>query len=229
MKKTKRVDVIRAAFPHTIPVMAGYLVLSLAYGIMMESKGYSPLWATLVSFLAYGGSMQYAAVEKFTTAFDPVGSFILSLTINARYLFCSVGMLNKFSKTGKFRPFLFFSLSDESFAVAATVEPPKGIPEGPFYFWVFFLNYLYWGVGTLFGGLIGTLIPFDTTGLDFALTAMYVAMLIDLLRDKKSAFCGLTGVFCSVIALIVFGTQNLVIFSLVLILLVLIPARRLKI
>ena len=170
----------RAACPYTIPIMAAYLVLSVAYGVLMQSKGYSPIWALLISMLAYGGSMQYAAVNLFTVPFDPLNAFILSLTVNARYLFCSTGMLKRFSDVGKCRPFLFFSLSDESFAIAATTEPPDGIKPGPFYTAAFLLNYLYWAAGTLLGGLLGSLLPFDAGGLEFTLTAMYTAMLIDV-------------------------------------------------
>ena len=106
-------DVIKAAFPHTVPVLTGYLVLGMTYGILMQARGYGPLWSTLVSIITYGGSAQYAAIVMFAGLFDPVATFILSLTVNARYLFCSVGMLNKFTDTGRYRPFLFFSLGRE--------------------------------------------------------------------------------------------------------------------
>ena len=218
----------RAACPYTIPIMAAYLVLSVAYGVLMQSKGYSPIWALLISMLAYGGSMQYAAVNLFTVPFDPLNAFILSLTVNARYLFCSTGMLKRFSDVGKCRPFLFFSLSDESFAIAATTEPPDGIKPGPFYTAVFLLNYLYWAAGTLLGGLLGSLLPFDAGGLEFTLTAMYTAMLIDLLHDRKSRFCGLVGVGCTAAAVLLFGSQNPVIPAMIMILVILIPARRLS-
>ena len=218
----------RAACPYTIPIMAAYLVLSVAYGVLMQSKGYSPIWALLISMLAYGGSMQYAVVNLFTVPFDPLNAFILSLTVNARYLFCSTGMLKRFSDVGKCRPFLFFSLSDESFAIAATTEPPDGIKPGPFYTAVFLLNYLYWAAGTLLGGLLGSLLPFDAGGLEFTLTAMYTAMLIDLLRDRKSRFCGLVGVGCTAAAVLLFGSQNPVIPAMIMILVILIPARRLS-
>lgn len=225
--ETKK-SVFRAAFPYTVPVMAGYLVLSIAYGILMQSKGYSPIWALLISLLAYSGSMQYAAVSLFTMPYNPVNAFILSVSVNARYLFCSVGMLKKFRDFGKYRPFLFFALSDESFATAATTEPPEGMDGGKFYSVIFLLNYLYWASGTLLGGLIGKMLPFSTAGLDFTLTAMYTAMFIDLLSDRKSRFCGVAGVICTLLARLVFGSGNLVIPALIFILCVLIPARRSK-
>ena len=103
---------LKAAFPATVPVLTGYGCLGLAYGLLMAANGYGPLWSTLTSALAYSGSMQYAAVILFAGSFDPLAALVLSITINARYIFCSVGMLNRFSNTGLFKPFLFFALSD---------------------------------------------------------------------------------------------------------------------
>lgn len=220
--------VFKAAFPHTVPIMAAYLVLSVAYGILMQQKGYGPLWSTLISLVVYGGSLQFASANLFAAPFDPLSAFILSITVNARYLFCSVGMLQRFSKAGRYKPFLYFALSDESFAIAAMTDPPRGMGSGPFYTAVFLLNYLYWAAGTFIGGLIGSLLPFEAAGLDFTLTAMYTAMLIDLLRDRRSRFCGLAGVVCTVAAILIFGASQPVIPALLMILAVLIPARRLS-
>ena len=224
-QKNSLSNIFHAAFPHTVPIMAGYFVLSVTYGVLMQSKGYSPVWALMVSLLAYSGSMQYASLGFFSV-YDPLSALILSLSVNARYLFCSVGMLNKFSSAGRLRPLLFFTLTDESFAVAATTEPPAGMNGGSFYSMIFILNYIYWAAGTLVGGIIGNMLPFDTAGLDFTLTAMYTAMMIDLLRDKKMRACGLIGVACTVFSLIVFGKNNIIIPSLILILTIFIPFRR---
>lgn len=120
---------VKAAFPYTVPVMTGYLVLSAAYGVLMQSKGYGPLWSTLTSALAFSGSMQYAAVILFAGTFDPLAALIFSITINARYIFCSIGVLNRFAAAGPFRPFLYFALSDESFALASPLLFRKGHPK----------------------------------------------------------------------------------------------------
>lgn len=228
MSKSNQLKAFRAAFPHTVPIMAAYLVLSFAYGIIMQSKGYNPVLAVALSALVYGGSLQYAAVDLFTTGFDPLSALLLGLSVNARYLFCSVGMLSRFADTGKVRPFLFFALSDESFAVAATVDPPQGVKSGAFYFWVCMLDYLYWVVGTLLGGLFGAMVKLDTAGLDFTLTAMYIAIFVDLLRDRRSRICGLIGALCTTAALLIFGRDGLVAPALVMILAVLIPLRRVE-
>lgn len=137
-------------------------------------------------------------------------------------------MLSRFADTGKVRPFLFFALSDESFAVAATVDPPQGVKSGAFYFCVCMLDYLYWVIGTLLGGLFGAMVKLDTAGLDFTLTAMYIAIFVDLLRDRRSRICGLIGVLCTTAALLIFGRDGLVAPALVMILAVLIPLRRVE-
>ena len=124
----------KAAFPYTVPVMTGYLVLSAAYGVLMQSKGYGPLWSTMTSALCFSGSMQYAAVILFAGMFDPLAAPIFSITINARYIFCSIGVLNRFAAAGPFKPFLYFALSDESFSLASTLETPDGLDTGHFYF-----------------------------------------------------------------------------------------------
>ena len=219
-------QVFKAAFPHTIPIMMAYFVLALAYGIILASYGYGPLWAALASLLIFGGSIQYATTPLFISPFNPLEGFVLSISINARFLFCSIGMLNEFEDAGKYRGFLFFALSDESFALAATVKPPAGMDKGRFLFLMFLLNYSYWAIGSFLGGLIGGLITLDTTGLDFALTAMYTAMLIDLMKDKRSRLCGIIGLACTCLSLVIFGASNMVIPALVLILIVLVLGRR---
>ena len=217
---------MKAAFPYTVPVMTGYLVLSAAYGVLMQSKGYGPLWSTLTSALAFSGSMQYAAVILFAGTFDPLAALIFSITINARYIFCSIGVLNRFAAAGPFKPFLYFALSDESFALASTLETPDGLDTGRFYFAMFALNYSYWVLGTLIGGLVGTLITFSTAGLDFALTAMYVALFLDLLHDKVSRASGVIGLVCTLLSLVIFGAGNVVIPAMLMIIAVLIAVRR---
>ena len=217
---------LRAAFPHTIPVLTGYLVLGLAYGILMEAKGYGPLWSTLMSAIAFGGSMQYAAIALLTTVFDPLQAFLLSLMVNARHLFYVVSMLQKYAGLGALRSFLIYWLTDETFSVLCTVDVPEGVERGPFYFWVSFLDYCYWVTGTLIGGLFGSLLTFNTTGMDFALTALFVVLFIEQLKGKRQRISGLIGLVCTVVALTLFGAERMVIAAMVLILVCLLAGRR---
>lgn len=221
-----RLHALRAAFPHTIPVLTGYLVLGVAYGILMQTHGYGPLWSTLMSAIAFGGSMQYAAIALLTTVFDPLQAFLLSLMVNARHLFYGVSMLRKYAGLGAVRPFLIYWLTDETFSVLCTVDVPEGVERGPFYFCVSLLNYCYWVGGTLVGGLFGTLLTFNTAGMDFALTALFVVLFIEQLKGREQRICGLLGLVCTVVALAVFGADRMVIAAMVLILMCLLAGRR---
>ena len=226
MNTSPRLRALRAAFPHTVPVLTGYLVLGMAYGLLMQTKGYGPLWSGLMSAIAFGGSMQYAAIALLTTVFDPIQAFFLSLMVNARHLFYGVSMLQKYAGLGALRPFLIYWLTDETFSVLCTVEVPEGVERGSFYFWVSFLDYCYWVGGTLIGGLFGSLLTFNTTGMDFALTALFVVLFIEQLKGREQRISGVIGLVCTVIALAVFGADKMVIAAMVLILVCLLAGRR---
>ena len=217
---------LRAAFPVTVPVLTGFTCLGLAYGVLMETKGYGPLWSTLMSAIAFGGSMQFVAITLLTTVFDPVQALLLSVMVNARHIFYGLSFLEKFKGLGKIRAFLIYTLCDESFSLISTVEPPEYVEKKDFYFWISFLNYSYWVVATALGGLLGKFITFDTTGLDFALTALFVVLFMEQWKKKENRFAGVTGVVCAAAALAIFGADRMVIAAMVLILLVLLGGRK---
>lgn len=125
---------MRAAFPHTIPVLTGFLVLGMAYGLLMEANGYGVLWSVLMSAIAFGGSVQFAMVPILVTVFDPLQAFLLSLMINARHLFYGLSMLGKYKGLGKIRNFLIYTLCDETFSIVSSVEPPEDVDRKRFYF-----------------------------------------------------------------------------------------------
>ena len=225
-KNKKERRALRAAFPATIPVMTGYLCLGMAFGVLMKTNGYGPLWAGLMSLMCFAGSMQFVTITLLTTTFDPVQAFLLSVMVNARHIFYGLAVLDKYKGLGKVRAFLIFALTDESFSLVTTVEPPEGVERKNFYFWISFLNYLYWAGGSIVGGLVGSLITFDTTGMDFALTALFVVLFMEQVKKKENRPAGLIGVGCTVLALVLFGADNLVIPAMILILLVLLGGRK---
>ena len=217
---------LRAAFPATIPVLTGFTCLGLAYGVLMEAKGYGPLWSTLMSAIAFGGSMQFVAITLLTTVFDPVQAFLLSVMVNARHIFYGLSFLDKYKGLGKIRAYLIYTLCDESFSLISTVEPPEHVEKKDFYFWISFLNYSYWVIATALGGLLGRFITFDTTGLDFALTALFVVLFMEQWKKKENRFAGVVGVVCAAASLALFGADRMVIAAMVLILLVLLGGRK---
>lgn len=228
MKKTTlqaAKESFRAAFPHTIPVLTGFLVLGMAYGVLMQSKGYGTLWAVLMSAIAFCGSMQFVAITLLTAAFDPIQAFLLSLMVNARHLFYGISMLEKYRGLGAVRPFLIYTLCDETFSIASGVHPPEGINRRDFYLWISALDYFYWVFGTFLGGTIGSLLTFDTTGLDFVLTALFVVLFLEQIYKKENRSLGLMGLGCTALCLWTIGSANLVIPSMLVILCVLLLGR----
>ena len=217
---------LRAAFPHTIPVLTGYLVLGIAYGVLMQSKGFGAPWVLLMSGVAFCGSMQFAAITLLTSAFDPVGAFVMSLLVNARHTFYGVSMLEKYRGMGWAKPVLIYTLSDETFSLVSSAEPPEGVSPRDFYLSISLLDYIYWVGGSLLGSLAGQFIRFDTTGLDFALTGLFVVLFLEQVLNPKNRASGAVGVVCSAAALLIFGADNLVIPAMILVLAVLLIGRK---
>lgn len=217
----------QAAFPATIPVLTGYLCLGMAYGLLMAANGYGPLWSVLMSAIGFGGSMQYAAVSILVTAFEPMQAFLLTLMVNARHMFYGLSMLERYKGLGWARFPLIYTLSDETFSLVSTVDPPEGVGRREFFLCISLLDYSYWVGATALGGLLGSFIMFDTTGLDFALTALFVVLFLEQWKGKERRPAGAAGVACAVVSLVVFGPDNLVIPAMVMILAVLLGGRKL--
>lgn len=217
---------LRAAFPVTVPVMTGFLCLGLAYGVLMQTKGYGPLWSVLMSAIAFGGSMQFVAITLLTTVFDPLQAFLLSVMVNARHIFYGLSLLEKYRGLGRVRGFLIYTLCDETFSLVSSLEPPEHVERRDFYFWISLLDYSYWIIGTALGGLVGGFVPFDTTGMDFALTALFVVLFLEQWYRRENRPAGVAGILCAAAALALFGPDNLVIPAMFLILLVLLGGRK---
>lgn len=216
---------LRTAFPHTIPVLTGFLTLGAAYGILMQTKGFGVFWPTLMSALAFCGSMQFVAITLLTTAFNPVQALILSIMVNARQIFYGLSLLGKYKGLGKLRAFLIFALCDETFSIVCSIEPPKGTARKPFYFWVSLLDYSYWILGTLLGAVLGSLLTFNTAGLDFALTALFVVLFLEQILKKENRIPGFIGLGATLLSVVTigqrFGQDKMVIPAMLLILLIL--------
>jgi len=217
---------VRAALPATVPVMTGYLCLGMAFGVLMKTSGYGVVWSVLMSLMCFAGSMQFLTITLLTTAFDPLQAFLLSIMVNARHIFYGLAVLEKYKGLGKVRAFLIFTLTDETFSLVSTLEPPEGVERKDFYFWLSLLDYAYWVTGSAIGGLLGGLLTFNTTGLDFALTALFVVLFMEQWKKRSNRPAGLIGIGCTVVSLLVFGADNLVIPAMVLIMAVLLGGRK---
>lgn len=214
-------EALKAAFPHTLPVFTGFIFLGIAYGILMKSKGYGVGWTVLMSFMAFAGSAQYVAITFLTSIFNPIYALLMTLMVNARHLFYGISMLDKYKYTGKLKPYLIFGLCDETFSIICSAEPPEGVNRNLFMFFITLLDHSYWVFGSALGGLLGSIISFNTKGLDFVLTALFVVIFVGQWKTQKNHKPAITGVLCSIICLVVFGQSNFIIPSMVAILAVL--------
>ncbi len=215
---TKR-RALRAAFPLTIPVMTGYLVLGTAYGILLADKGYGAVWALLTSLFIFAGSMQFVSIGLLAAGFHPLYACAMTLMVNARHLFYGIAMLGRYRGIKKVKPYLIFGLTDETFSIVCTTDPPEGVDRGWFYFFVTLLDQLYWVAGSVLGGLVGGLLPFDTTGMDFALTALFVVIFAGQWQERCNRLPALIGVGGSVLCRMLFGADSFVLPAMICILL----------
>lgn len=207
-----------AAFPHTIPIFAGFWFLGMAYGIYMNVSGFSFLYTLIMSMFIFAGSMEFVTVSLLLGAFNPLQALLLTLMINARHLFYGISMLDKYRHTGWKKPYLIFGMCDESFSINYTARIPQGIDRSWFMFFVTFLNHIYWVSGALLGCLFGSFIHFNTQGLEFVMTAMFVVIFMEQWLNENSHLSSLIGLGISVGCLIVFGAENFIIPSMLMIL-----------
>ncbi len=222
MEKQNRIfAAFKTAFPYTIPVLTGFLFLGISYGVLMSVSGF-PLWCPmLISCIVYGGSLQFAAVAMLLSAFAPVEVLAVALVVQARHLFYGITMMERFKGTGWKKFFLIFGMSDETFSINCSTEPPADIDRPWFMLWVTILDWFYWVGGTAIGAGIGNFITFNTEGLDFAMTAMFVVIFIEQwLKDKKH-WSALIGMAASVVCLVLFGADSFLIPAMLCILLLL--------
>lgn len=216
----------RAALPHMIPILASVPLLGVAYGVLMHTHGYGALWSTLMSAIAFCGSMQFAAIPMLVTGFMPFQAFVLSFLVNARHLFYGISMLERYRGMGRAKLFLVYLLCDETFSICCTVNPPADVRRKDFFIWVSLLMYLLWVGGTFFGGFLGNFITFDTTGLDFTLTALFIVLFTEQCRERRNRPAAAIGVGCSVVCLLLFGPQRFIIPAMALMLVLLMTGRR---
>lgn len=221
-----RINAFRAALPHTVPILAGFLFLGMAYGVYMNVSGFSFWYPMIMSAVIFGGSLEFVAVSMLLSPFAPAGVFLLALMIQARHLFYGIAMLDRFKGLGWKRWYLIYGLCDESFSINYTARIPEGIDRGWFMFWVTLLNQLYWVGGATLGGLLGSLLTFDTRGLDFVMTAMFVVIFLEQLLHERKHYTACIGMLSAVVCLNVFGADSFMVPTMGMILAILVFGRR---
>lgn len=197
-----------------LPVMTGYLVLSIGFGLLLQDKGYGWCWAVLMSTGIYAGSIQFVTINLLSTDASIITTAIMTLMVNIRHLFYGITMLEKYSEAGWRKPYLIFSLTDETYSLICSPDLPDDINRKDYFFIVSLVNQLSWIAGSIIGSVLGNIIPFDTTGIDFAMTALFVIILLEQSKQHLLAF---TGFIISIFCLLLFGPNQFLIPSMILI------------
>ena len=212
-----RIKALKAAFPQTIPIFTGFWFLGMAYGIYMNASGFSFVYPLCMSLLIYGGSLEFVAVEMLLSPFAPLQTFIMALLIQARHLFYGLSMLDKFKGLGWKKYYLIFGMCDETFSINCSADIPEDVDWGWFYFWVTLLNQFYWSAAATTGGIVGSLLKIDTSGISFVMTAMFVVIFLEQWLKEKEHSASLIGLAVSVLCLVVFGPDSFMVPTMVLI------------
>ena len=215
----------KMAFPYTIPILTGYLFIGIAFGVMYAQKSYGPLWAGLMSLTVFAGAGQYLATNFFVPGTSLVQVFFLTLMINIRHIFYGVSLLKPFSTMGKLKWYMIFGLTDETYSLLCTTKVPKEVSPNKFLFAIASLNHSYWTAGSIIGSIAGKYIPFDATGIDFAMTALFVVILVEQWMEKSNRLPICVGIICAVVMLFIFGSSNFVLPTMIGIVIFLVEAR----
>ncbi|MGM9597538.1 MAG: AzlC family ABC transporter permease [Eubacteriales bacterium] len=209
----------KAALPYTLPICIGFIVLGMSYGFLMRSKGFPLIYPMLMSLFIFAGSMEFVTVNLLLSDFNPLHVFFLTLMVNARHIFYGISMLDKYKNCGWKKPYLIFGMCDETFTVNCAVNPPEDVDKGWFMFFVTLLNQIYWVSGATLGALLGYIIHFDASGIEFVMTALFVVMFINQWEETKEHTPALMGLGCSLLCLVIFGSSNFIIPAMILIVL----------
>ena len=207
-----KTELIKKAFKDTIPVMAGYVVLGTGFGIVMKSNGYGLLWSLAMSLFIYAGSMQYVGCGLLSGGVSLISVALTTLMVNARHLFYGISMIDRYKDAGAKKPYLIFSLTDETYSIVCSSDKNTS-----YYFFVSLFDQIYWVAGTVIGSLLGMVLPFSTEGVDFSLTALFITIFTDQWLHSENHFPAICGVVISVSCLLIFGRNNFLIPAMLLI------------
>lgn len=215
-------QLLRKAFPSTVPVLAGYIFLGIAYGITMRENGFGVFWAFLISMTVYAGSMQFALIGLMTGSFAPVTTALMTLLVNARHIFYGLSMLGHYRDLGKEKGYLVFALTDETYALLCSGAPSGAVPS-KWYMAISGLNHTYWVAGSVIGAVLGQVLPFDMTGIDFAMTALFTVIVteqtLDVLAEVRKGSISLSravyplilGLGTTILCLLLMGKESFLI------------------
>ncbi len=216
----------KKAFPYTIPVFTGYLFIGIAFGVMFAEKGYSFLWAMLMSLVVYAGSGQYLAVNFFVPGVSFLQAIFLTFMVNVRHVFYGISLVERFNRFGKSRWYMIFALTDETYSLLCTTKVPEDVDEEKFLLAISVLDHAYWILGSVIGAIAGTVLPISSEGIEFAMTALFVVIFIEQWMKQKNRIPALIGVAVAIVGLLIFKANNFVLPTMLVIVFVLLVARK---
>lgn len=208
---------LRPVFVQSMPVFAGYISLGIAFGVLLKSTGYGVLWALGMSVCIFAGSAQFLCVTLLANHAPLVSVAVLVFLLNFRHFFYGLSMITKYRDTGRKKPYLIFALTDETYALLSTNKTPEGLTDHQYYFWLSLINQSYWVIGSVIGDAIGGYLPFNTNGIDFAMTALFGVLAVEQWKAHKNHRPAILGAVVTLAMLLIVGPDNFIIPSLVLI------------
>ena len=210
-RKNGRKQDIKAAFLDTLPVLAGYLFLGVGFGVLLETKGYNAWWALFISVTCYSGSMQYVAVNLLAGGAGFLTTAVTTLMVQARHLFYGISLLEKYKNVGRIKPYLIFALTDETYSlVCSEASGWRAANKNRYFFLVSLMDQLYWITGCVLGAVLGAVISFNSEGIDFVLTALFITIFVEQWLGNADHRPALIGVGISVVCLVLFGENFLI-------------------
>lgn len=214
-------EILRKAFLKSLPVMAGYVVLGIGFGILLRNAGYGTAWAAAMAIAIYAGSMQYVGVGLLAGGAGVITAVLTTIMVNARHLFYSISMIDRYKNAGKYKPYLIFALTDETYSLLCDGETPDKEHADLYRFLVSLFNHLYWITGCILGSLLGAVLPFSSAGIEFSMTALFIASFTEQWIRSRDHIPALTGLLSTLLCLLLFGPENFLIPAMLLITLVL--------
>lgn len=214
------------ALRQSLPVAFGYIFLGIAFGILLNEAGYGFFWALAMSLFIYAGSMQFVLVSLLAAGAPLYTVALMTLFVNGRHIFYGLGFIEKFRSMGRRFAYMVLSLTDETYSVLCSLECPAGVDEADASFLIALLDHSYWVLGCVIGSLLGRALPFDMTGIDFSMTALFVVIFINQWKQFKSKLPALTGLACALVSLLAFGPDRFLLPALAAAVTILIALRR---
>ncbi len=205
------IKALKKSFKYSLPVLFGYIPLGFAFGVMLADKGYGAEWAFFMSIFIFSGTGQYLIVPLLANGASIPYVILITTLLHFRYFFYGLSMIDRYHNIGKTKWYLIFGLTDETYAILSTENPPEGISRAAFYTAVTFLNHCYWIIGSVLGAVVGGILPFSTKGIDFVMTALFSVLVVEQWKAQKNHIPALIGFALPMLSLIILGSDNFLI------------------